>query len=68
MYITLIAIKFSGAIRTLSVSSHLSARKTVPDRTGKNIVLVDGIRTPFLLAGTDYSKLMPHDLARQALL
>lgn len=59
---------FLGAIRTLSVSSQLNARKSLPDRTGKNIVLVDGVRTPFLLSGTDYSKLMPHDLARQALL
>ncbi|XP_012265477.2 trifunctional enzyme subunit beta, mitochondrial [Athalia rosae] len=34
---------------------------------GKNIVYVDGVRTPFLLSGTHYSKLMPHDLARHAL-
>lgn len=40
----------------------------MPDKTGKNIVLVDGVRTPFLMSGTDYSKLMPHELARQALL
>lgn len=43
-------------------------RKTVPDRTGKNIVFVDAVRTPFLLSGTDYSDLMPHELARHALL
>ncbi|XP_046416156.1 trifunctional enzyme subunit beta, mitochondrial [Neodiprion fabricii] len=35
---------------------------------GKNIVYIDGVRTPFLLSGTQYSKLMPHDLARHALL
>jgi len=33
----------------------------------KNIVLVDAVRTPFLMSGTDYAKLMPHDLARTAL-
>lgn len=58
-----------GAVRTLSLGTQLNApRKSVPDKTGKNIVLVDGVRTPFLLSGTDYSKLMPHDLARHALL
>lgn len=41
--------------------------KSVKDLTGKNIVFVDGVRTPFLQSGTDYAKLMPHDLARQAL-
>ncbi|KAA8582990.1 hypothetical protein FQN60_015536 [Etheostoma spectabile] len=33
----------------------------------KNIVLVEGVRTPFLLSGTTYADLMPHDLARAAL-
>jgi len=35
---------------------------------GKNIVFIDGVRTPFLQSGTDFQKLMPHDLARYALL
>ncbi|XP_036333796.1 trifunctional enzyme subunit beta, mitochondrial isoform X1 [Rhagoletis pomonella] len=34
----------------------------------QNIVLVDGVRTPFLTSFSDYSKLMPHDLARLALI
>jgi len=33
----------------------------------QNIVLVEGVRTPFLMSGTDYKNLMPHDLARAAL-
>ncbi|XP_001606375.1 trifunctional enzyme subunit beta, mitochondrial [Nasonia vitripennis] len=33
----------------------------------KNIVYVDGVRTPFLLSNTDYSKLIAHDLARETL-
>ncbi|EFA06041.1 trifunctional enzyme subunit beta, mitochondrial [Tribolium castaneum] len=56
-----------GNLRAFSVGTQLNSKKTVPDRTGKNIVLVDGVRTPFLMSGTDYSKLMPHDLAKQAL-
>ncbi|XP_064543391.1 trifunctional enzyme subunit beta, mitochondrial [Drosophila montana] len=41
-----------------------------PKRSGnsQNIVLVDGVRTPFLTSGTSYSKLMPHELARHSLL
>lgn len=57
-----------ACVRSLSIGSALNAKKSVTDKTGKNIVFVDGVRTPFLLSGTDYSKLMPHDLARHALL
>ena len=31
------------------------------------MVLVDGVRTPFLMSGTDYKNLMPHDLQRMAM-
>uniref|UniRef100_A0AAY4C170 Trifunctional enzyme subunit beta, mitochondrial n=1 Tax=Denticeps clupeoides TaxID=299321 RepID=A0AAY4C170_9TELE len=41
--------------------------KTLAKPNVKNIVLVDGVRTPFLLSGTSYSDLMPHDLGRGAL-
>ncbi|NBC18634.1 MAG: acetyl-CoA C-acyltransferase [Bacteroidetes bacterium] len=34
---------------------------------GRAVVLVDGCRTPFLRAGTDYAKLMSYDLGRMAL-
>ncbi|KAI5617043.1 trifunctional enzyme subunit beta, mitochondrial [Silurus asotus] len=43
------------------------SKKTLAKPGVKNIVLVDGVRTPFLLSGTTYSDLMPHDLARGAL-
>ena len=33
----------------------------------KNVVLVDGVRTPFLMSGTDYKSLMPHDLGIAAM-
>ncbi|KAJ8342148.1 hypothetical protein SKAU_G00320760 [Synaphobranchus kaupii] len=61
------------AARSLTTSSSLQAqvqtksKKSLAKPGVKNIVLVDGVRTPFLLSGTTYSDLMPHDLARAAL-
>merc|ERR1712193_124882 len=49
---------------SLSASSSHSAEsspKTLSKKGVPNIVLVDGVRTPFLQSGTDYKKLMPHD-------
>lgn len=46
----------------------MQQKKTLADPSGKNVVLVDGVRTPFLVSFTDYSKMMPHELARHALL
>lgn len=43
-------------------------QKKVGPVGGKNIVLVDGVRTPFLMSGTQYNKLMPHELARESLM
>lgn len=56
------------ARRALSVAPVLQQKKSLPDRTGKNVVLVDGVRTPFLVSFTDYARMMPHELARHALL
>ena len=33
----------------------------------KNLVLVEGVRVPFCVSGTDYNNAMAHDLARGAL-
>ncbi|XP_041109348.1 trifunctional enzyme subunit beta, mitochondrial-like [Polyodon spathula] len=58
--------------RSLSSTSQLQAqvqlktKKTLSKTGVKNVVLVEGVRTPFLLSGTSYSDLMPHDLARAA--
>lgn len=52
----------------MSTSSVAYQKKTLADKTGKNIVLVDGVRTPFLTSFSDYAKLMPHDLAREAMM
>lgn len=45
----------------------LSAKKSLSKQGIPNVVLVDGVRTPFLMSGTDYKGLMPHDLARGSL-
>ncbi|XP_068220601.1 trifunctional enzyme subunit beta, mitochondrial [Palaemon carinicauda] len=51
-----------------SATQFAEAKKTSVAKPGaKNIVLIDGVRTPFLMSGTQYNKLMPHDLARQSL-
>lgn len=65
------AVQF--AARSLSTSAQLKAavqtksKKSLAKPGVKNVVLVEGVRTPFLLSGTTYSDLMPHDLARAAL-
>ncbi|KAG7197477.1 hypothetical protein KM043_013325 [Ampulex compressa] len=41
---------------------------TKSDNASKNIVFIDGVRTPFIQSGTQYQNLMAYDLARHALL
>ena len=53
---------------TRSVVTFPSPRKSLKDRTGKNVVFVEGVRTPFLVSGTEYSGMMSHEVARQSLL
>ncbi|KAK7906761.1 hypothetical protein WMY93_015373 [Mugilogobius chulae] len=61
------------AARSLSTTTQLHAQAQAKSKKSlgrpgvKNIVLVEGVRTPFLLSGTAYADLMPHDLARAAL-
>lgn len=61
-----------GAACCYSTTQHLnqaaSGKKSLAKPGLKNIVLVEGVRTPFLLSGTKYNNLMPHDLQRHALL
>uniref|UniRef100_A0A2I3TFR2 Trifunctional enzyme subunit beta, mitochondrial n=1 Tax=Pan troglodytes TaxID=9598 RepID=A0A2I3TFR2_PANTR len=62
------SLRFS--IRPLSCSSQLRAtetRKTLAKPNIRNIVVVDCVGTPFLLSGTSYKDLIPHDLARATL-
>ncbi|KAJ3612498.1 hypothetical protein NHX12_020773 [Muraenolepis orangiensis] len=51
----------------LQVHIQTKSKKSLSRPGVKNIVLVEGVRTPFLLSGTTYSDMMPHDLARAAL-
>ncbi len=61
---------------TMSLLRPLSFGRGVPSMVrqassasaGKNLVLIDGVRTPFLQAFTQYKKLWPHDLQRAAFL
>jgi acetyl-CoA acyltransferase len=57
---------YFSVVRALSTSSLLSQKKEFKSKV-PSVVLVDGVRTPFLMSGTDYSKLMPHELARHSL-
>ncbi|XP_076098554.1 trifunctional enzyme subunit beta, mitochondrial-like [Mytilus galloprovincialis] len=64
------ALPFSLRCLSTSVNHSLCAprkEKTLSKPGVKNVVLVEGVRTPFLMSGTDYKNLMPHDLARAAL-
>jgi len=57
------------ATRSLHVSACQNATgKKIAEGPQKNVVLVDGVRTPFLMSSTDYKSLMPHDLQRMALM
>ncbi|CAI9608469.1 unnamed protein product [Staurois parvus] len=63
-----------AVIRPISCCPHLQApavqaktKKTLAKPGVKNVVVVEGVRTPFLLSGTTFVDLMPHDLARTAL-
>ncbi|XP_058468556.1 trifunctional enzyme subunit beta, mitochondrial [Solea solea] len=51
----------------LQAQVQTKSKKTLARPGVKNIVLVEGVRTPFLLSGTTYADLMPHDLARASL-
>jgi len=57
----------SGLMRSPNLVRGLSAQAApaTADRK-KNLVLVDGARTPFQMSSTNYKELMPHDLQREA--
>jgi len=57
---------FKHAFST-STTLPAASKKSLEKKGIRNVVLVDGVRTPFLMSGTDYKNLMPHDLARGSL-
>ena len=54
-----------GIIRSLSAQA---APAAVSSSKKKNLVLVDGVRTPFTQSSTVFKELLPHDLQREAML
>lgn len=56
----------NSMLAAISTASQRMASTVVP--AGNQVVLVDGVRTPFLTSSTDYKDLMPHDLQRMAIL
>uniref|UniRef100_A0A1B0A1H2 acetyl-CoA C-acyltransferase n=1 Tax=Glossina pallidipes TaxID=7398 RepID=A0A1B0A1H2_GLOPL len=70
MFVSLRDVSLRG-IKQLWLKNGFRCLSTAPgtfESNKKNIVLVDGVRSPFLLSGTSYAKLMPHELARHSLL
>uniref|UniRef100_A0A672R6X4 Trifunctional enzyme subunit beta, mitochondrial n=1 Tax=Sinocyclocheilus grahami TaxID=75366 RepID=A0A672R6X4_SINGR len=61
-----VSAELNNTSRYAMCTKHLN-KKSLATPGVKNIVLVDGVRTPFLQSGTIYANLMPHDLARAAL-
>ena len=57
----------SHLTRASGVSAAASSKGKLGKPGVKNVVLVDGVRTPFLMSGTDYKSLMPHDLGIAAM-
>ena len=45
-----------------------TTKKTLAKSGVKNIVLVEGVRTPFVVSGTEFKDVLAHDLARAALM
>ncbi|XP_076654979.1 mitochondrial trifunctional protein beta subunit [Halictus rubicundus] len=57
--------KYGAAINYWNVIVNKSY--ATKDNAAKNIVYVDGVRTPFLQSGTSYKNLTPYDLATHSL-
>ena len=53
--------------RAASTAASSGGYKFNNAKYGKNIVLVEGVRTPFTMSQTDYNDLMAYELQRDAL-
>ena len=68
LYIVKILLSINGYChKCYPALIYVSGKKTLNKPNVRNIVLVEGVRTPFLQSMTQYKDLMPHDLARTAL-
>jgi len=59
--------KFRGLASGSKSSSTRRAAKKYAGRVKQNIVLVEGVRTPFCTSGSHFNEMQPHDLAREAI-
>lgn len=59
-------VNYEILIRCSGVSAS-KAYSTKSNVGSKNIVFIDGVRTPFLMSGTQYKNLLAYDLARHSL-
>jgi acetyl-CoA acyltransferase len=58
----------SGSVRGLAVeAAPKKSKKRYNGQVKQNLVLVEGVRTPFLKSGTDYIDLTPYELAKEAI-
>nr|XP_003699461.2 PREDICTED: trifunctional enzyme subunit beta, mitochondrial [Megachile rotundata] len=58
--------KYGSSVNSWRIIQKCFATKS--NDASKNIVFIDGVRTPFLQAGTSYKNLMAYDLARESLM
>uniref|UniRef100_A0A8C9LPZ3 Trifunctional enzyme subunit beta, mitochondrial n=1 Tax=Piliocolobus tephrosceles TaxID=591936 RepID=A0A8C9LPZ3_9PRIM len=64
---TILTYTFKNLLTASKWALRFSIRPLSSKPNMRNVVVVDGVRTPFLLSGTSYKDLMPHDLARATL-
>ncbi|CAK9795181.1 Trifunctional enzyme subunit beta, mitochondrial [Anthophora quadrimaculata] len=57
--------KYGATVNYLRINKSYATKSN--NAAAKNIVYIDGVRTPFLQSGTSYKNLMAYDLARQSL-
>lgn len=54
-------------VRSASTAAKTGKYKFDNSRYGKNIVLIEGVRTPFSVSQTEYNELKPYELQREAI-
>lgn len=64
----LITIKHFAVVQTSVRNASAATSVKAKQQFSKNIVLVDGVRTPFLPSYTEFKDMMAYELARNALL
>ncbi|KAH0946205.1 hypothetical protein HN011_010525 [Eciton burchellii] len=60
-------LNYADILNRYSAISINKAYSTKNNNDPKNIVFIDGVRTPFLQSGTSYKNLLAYDLARHSL-